>query len=73
MMKSFIHYIIEEVKKAKKQLTGHLQHVADYLFYGEKETANTKGLDVDPQRAIRHVEAVHHRFNKGSQRTSCVL
>jgi hypothetical protein len=65
MMKSFIHYIIEEVKKAKKQLTGHLQHVADYLFYGEKETPNTKGLDVDPQRAIRHVEAVHHRFNKG--------
>ena len=64
-MKSFIHYIAEEAKKGKKQLTGHLQHVADYLFYGEKETANSKGLDVDPHRAIRHVEAVHHRFKKG--------
>jgi hypothetical protein len=64
-MKKFLLFLAEQTSKAKKQLTGHLQHVGDYLFYGEKETDTKKGLDVDPHRAIRHIESVHHRFKKG--------
>lgn len=65
MMKRFVLFLDEQAKKTKKHLTGHLQHLADYLFYGEKKTATKEGLDVNPDRAIEHLELMHHRFKKG--------
>jgi len=38
------------LKKSKKATTGHLEHVADYLYHG------------DPSVAIKHMTAMHQRF-----------
>ena len=69
-MKTFLSLIsLLEEKKAAKELTGHLQHVADYLFFGKKETETTQGTPVDPHSAITHIENTHHRFAKGKTKT----
>lgn len=36
--------------KKKKATTGHLEHVADYIFHG------------DPSVALKHMDAMHNRF-----------
>jgi hypothetical protein len=61
----FRKVVLTEEQKSQKELTGHLQHLGDYLFYGEKETATKKGLDVDPNRALRHLKSISHRFTTG--------
>jgi hypothetical protein len=38
------------LKKSKKATTGHLEHVADYLYHG------------DPSVAMKHMTAMHQRF-----------
>jgi hypothetical protein len=65
---SFINLLEETVKKKAKALTGHLEHVGDYLWFGKKETDTQEGVPVDPHSAIKHIEMVHHRFKTGKNK-----